>query len=102
MRYFYPLQPDKAPERVHSTKKQLDLTLDRVIFYAKQQVGRAVNAAKEFYVDLTDGQILEMFRVRQGQLPKRLMPEVHSAAHAKLSFIHDQFDASSDYGFNVS
>ena len=101
MRYFYPLQPDKAPERVHSTKKQLDLTLDRVIFYAKQQVGRAVNAAKEFYVDLTDGQILEMFRDKQGQLPKRLMPEVYSAAYAKLSFIHDQFDASFDYGFNV-
>ena len=87
----YPIcsQFQEKAVRIEAVKKNLELTFERCIEVARNQVGRAINAAKSMFPEKQPAEILAMFEPAHDLLPKRLSLEVYSAEHNNAPAIHE-------------
>lgn len=90
----YPIcsQFQEKAQRIETVKKVLDLTFERCIEVAKNQVGRAINAAISMFPNKNDSEILAMFKPAHDLLPKRLSMENYSAKFNIAPAIHERQD----------
>ncbi len=90
----YPIcsQFQEKSQRIETVKKVLDLTFERCIEVAKNQVGRAINAAISMFPNKNDSEILAMFKPAHDLLPKRLSMENYSAKFNNAPAIHERED----------
>ncbi|WP_066567957.1 replication initiation factor domain-containing protein [Snodgrassella sp. CFCC 13594] len=86
----YPICQDfqEKARRIPALKKSFELTFERGLQCAKQQVGRMLNAVVDRYPDLTDSQILAMFKPDHNKLPKRLTPDVYAVECSQETWLH--------------
>ena len=92
----YPVcaQFQEKAKRIEAVKKNLELTFERCIEVAKNQVGRAINAAKSMFPHKDRSEILAMFEADHDLLPKRLSLEVYSCTENHAPAIHDKPEGS--------
>nr|WP_308026476.1 replication initiation factor domain-containing protein [Neisseria mucosa] len=86
---------DKA-ERIETVKKTFELTFERGLECAKNQVGRMLNAIMSMFPEKTDGEILAMLKPNHDKLPKRLQPEVYAVEYNQAPAVHEREDLSSE------
>ena len=75
--------------RIEAVKKNLELTFERGLEVAKNQVGRMINAVISMYPNKSDSEILAMFKPAHDLLPKRLSMEVYSAEFNNAPAVHE-------------
>lgn len=87
----YPIcsQFQEKAKRIEAVQKNLELTFERCIEVARNQVGRAINAAKSMFPNKQPAEILAMFEPEHDLLPKRLSMEVYSAEHNHAPAVHE-------------
>lgn len=90
----YPIceQFSEKASRIHAVKKNLDISFDRVIEVAKQQCGRAINAAISMFPNKSASEILNMFKPSHDLLPSRLQLDRFDCSHSDSTPIHKIFD----------
>ncbi|QNT58748.1 replication initiation factor domain-containing protein [Neisseria musculi] len=87
----YPIcsQFQEKAQRIETVKKVLDLTFERCIEVARNQVGRAINAAKSMFPNKQPAEILAMFEPEHDLLPKRLSMENYAAKFNHAPAVHE-------------
>ena len=86
----YPIcqQFEQKAKRIEAVKKNLELSFERVIECARNQVGRAINAAISMFPAKDDSEILALFKADHNYLPKRLSPEAFSHEYNDAPALH--------------
>lgn len=85
-------------KRVLSTKKRLEMSVDRCKEVAASQVGRAVNMMLE--LNMTAEQIVEFLRNKDGKLPERVNPASYMLPNGYLKFIQDEYEGAISLDFD--
>mgnify|MGYP003599080441 FL=1 len=90
----YPIcrQFQQKAVRIEAVRKNLELTFERGLEVAKNQVGRMINAVISMFPEKNDSEILAMFKPAHDLLPKRLSPEVYSAEYNSAPAVHDELE----------
>lgn len=78
----------KAPARIEVIKKEFDLSIEKSIFYAKQQAGRVINLMSQLDEYASASDILNALKAPFDALPKRLAPDVYSAEFNDIEPVH--------------
>lgn len=76
--------------RIPAVRKVFELTFDRGLECAKQQVGRMLNAIIDRYPEKTDSEILAMLKPDHNKLPKRLRPDNYAVECSDEVWLHQQ------------
>lgn len=86
------LQESGEKTRNVATLKKLEMSIEHCKQVAANQVGRAVNMM--LGLGMTDSEIVEHLRNKDGLLPARVRPAGHVLNYAYLNWIHDQYDGA--------
>uniref|UniRef100_A0AAU8B2X0 Replication protein n=1 Tax=Dulem virus 54 TaxID=3145765 RepID=A0AAU8B2X0_9VIRU len=80
---------DKAC-RIETVQKVFELTFERGLQCAKQQVGRMLNAIMSRYPEKSAEQVLDMLKPDHDLPPKRLVPDNYMVECSREVYIHQQ------------
>ena len=84
---------DYQVKRMDTSLKRFDYSWEHMLKFAKQQVGRVVNAIKFYRPDWSDAEVLEVFTPDHKHLPKRLDIAAYDAA-ASIIPVRQEFRPS--------
>lgn len=79
----------EAPKRIETQVKQIELTYDKAVHYARLQVGRLLNFMTD-QASLTATEVVELLRRPKAGYPKRLKLELISADFCTAPQLHEQ------------
>lgn len=76
--------------RIPAVRKVFELTFERGLECARQQVGRMLNAIIDRYPEKTDSEILAMLKPNHNKLPKRLRPDNYAVECSQEVWLHQR------------